>query len=244
MKYYLPYRLLAACMLVALFTGCKKNCDVIAGQPGCRVEKIKGNVGSFDDSLFFTYNQQGNPVSIKKSFTATGYPDVLFRYDQHNRLIQHIGYYSDVSFETWHDYVYNLQNQIVQDTQYVFGEWANGVRLSYHHRYIFKYTYDGMGRMATWTFIDDANNSSVTTYTYDSNGNLVNGKTYDNRKNIRSTNKIWMFLDHDYSVNNVVPAGPYNNQWLPLHLGSPGKLYAGSFAGFAYSDIDITYSCR
>jgi hypothetical protein len=42
--------------------------------------------------------------------------------------------------------------------------------------------------------------------------------SYDNKINPRRTNKIWMFVDKDYSANNPIP-GPtaYNELGLPLN---------------------------
>ena len=82
-----------------------------------------------------------------------------------------------------------------------------------------------------------------TTYPYNAQGNLVGSYTYDNKVNVYSTHRVWMFLFHNYSVNNIATAVSYNNKNLPLDftgVSAPGmRFFEGTFEG-----AQITYTCK
>jgi hypothetical protein len=91
---------------------------------------------------------------------------------------------------------------------------------------IIHYAYDAQNRIIDQTdsLFFDTNEFNVayhSVYQYDNKGNLINGLTYDDKINIRRTNKIWMFLKRDYSVNNAFVATKYNSFGLPetYHTG-------------------------
>ena len=91
------------------------------------------------------------------------------------------------------------------------------------------YTYDGTCRVIKTSAIDlsiaGGGTPAVNTYTYDASGNLVRpGIVYDNKVNIHRTNKIFMFVDRDFSMNNPFTAATYNGYSLPWTLSSPGVL--------------------
>ena len=43
---------------------------------------------------------------------------------------------------------------------------------------------------------------------------------YDHKVNIHRTNKVFMFVDRDYSMNNPFSAATYNGYLLPAHIGT------------------------
>lgn len=78
---------------------------------------------------------------------------------------------------------------------------------------------------------------------YDANGNVVlDYTTYDNYKN---TNKIWMFIDDDYSVNNPFTAITYKSVGLPLTFpaAQPSRVYLDDFSYRQMNILTMQYSC-
>jgi hypothetical protein len=62
-------------------------------------------------------------------------------------------------------------------------------------------------------------------YSYDANGNLANGTMYDDKLNPRTTNKIWMFLSNDYSLNNAIgTVAAFNEKGLPTKINGAYNL--------------------
>ena len=53
-----------------------------------------------------------------------------------------------------------------------------------------------------------------------------------------------MFVDRNYSVNNMVAATSYNSSGLPLKLSGSGYQGLMNFAyGYYYGSVDIIYDC-
>ncbi len=96
-----------------------------------------------------------------------------------------------------------------------------------HNAGLTTYTYDATCRVIKTTTIgiggpEDGFVPLVNEYSYDINGNLVlPGITYDNKVNIHRTNKVFMFVDRDYSMNNPFTAPAYNGYGLPQTVGTP-----------------------
>ena len=197
-----------------------------------------------NDVLQFSYNSAGNPVTITRSRGArTGYPNYIFKYDQKKRLTDFIGGYNDGSTnaEFWHKYFYDNHDNVVLDSTYIFPSIANGYPENAFERRATSYTYDDNGRIIKESTVS-ANNAPVEhTYTYDGNGNKV-GDTYDGNTNINRTNKIWMFLNKDYSMNNPFDADAYNASGLPSSISLTSENAFG-FLGNAYTKAQIVYSC-
>src|SRR5882757_2324396 len=55
---------------------------------------------------------------------------------------------------------------------------------------------------------------TVITYQYDASGNLF-PNNHDNKVSLLLTNKVWRFINRDYSINNPVVADAYNDHGLP-----------------------------
>jgi len=74
--------------------------------------------------------------------------------------------------------------------------------------------------------------SLVNSYSYNADGNLA-GHDYDDKINYHRTNRVWMFIDRDYSVNNpVIATYEYNDFGLPTRI-VPFEGTVGSFAAAA-----------
>ena len=205
-----------------------------------------------NDTAIFTYNTLGNPVSI---IHQKGIGDNIFlKYDNANRLTNFIVEYADAQGgDQWHRYSYDPHNttRIIADTDYVSYITDNGTIIYYDHTELTTFVYDAQGRISktTETVLGD---TIVTAYTYDSHGNLeTGGAVYDNKVNVHRTNKLWMFLDKDYSANNPVDNGTYtyNQGNLPSTIAVPP---GGQVAGFYFmvigypngmTNVSIHYSC-
>ena len=233
-----------------LLAGCNKleeylGNDPLATMDYCRVEKMTYTFLSNVISVTITYNAWGDPVSVKQSRPGTGHPDGIFRYDAKHRLTDYIGDYGGGGFEYWHRYVYDKNDRVIRDTSYFLGSITNDGPANYYDGAVIYYEYDKQGRIVhtTQDWFSFPDNPLGTYYSYDAKGNLVvPGAVYDNKICINRTNRIWMFIDRNYSINNAY-ATAWNEYGLPtkMELNSEG----GRFAGFYYGNLDsIEYKCK
>ena len=174
-----------------------------------------------------TYNENNDPLSVTFD-TATNNIHWLFNYDKHGRLSKSWKFMSDPYFEEFYDeyriYKYNNKGQIVSDTNYSYGWWDTIPTPQNTYFWETFYTYDPKGRLIQYVekYPDLGPgipaNEITFNLTYDEDGNLVipGAYVYDNKLSFMRTNKIWMFLNRNYSVNNPIPAVSYNNRRLPL----------------------------
>jgi len=211
-----------------------------------------------NDTAIFTYNALGNPVSIVHQKVIGD--NFFFKYDHANRLTDFIVAYAYAPADggdQWHRYSYDPHNttRIIADTDYISYETDNGTIASYDGIELTTFEYDAQNRISKTTEVVlavDIDDTIVTAYTYDSRGNLeTSGAVYDNKVNVHRTNKIWMFLDNDYSVNNPVDNGTYtyNQGNLPVTIAvSSSSLVPGfDFMVIGYPNgirsASIGYSC-
>jgi len=229
----------------------------------CRIKQIL-EFNIFDsDTLFwnFKYNIWGDPIRITPSLNGTGQPEIFFRYDNQHRLTDYFGAYREElrAYEFWLHFDY-LPNKFVLQKGYTLGPIINGNPVpSLQLPSIAYLQFDMLGRLVR----DSTNYPSIftpiliQTYTYNSTGNLAHFKSvnqltgstdqeiyytnYDNKVNISRTNRIWMFINRNYSVNNWTPAESYNQYGLPLKWrGTQGN----RFIYRNIDDADIKYECR
>jgi hypothetical protein len=216
----------------------------------CRITRMETNAGA----VFFTYNSYGNPTRITLANPTTGKPHRAFLYDKYNRLTDYIGNYlvipdsiqnfSDLSnsmlsfyFEFWYRYTYvdeNPNSLPIGDTVRMGGGFRGTFGPIVASQRIETYMYDSQNRIV---------NGGA--YNYDANGNLIlPNVTYDDKKNYRQTNRIWMFIDRDYSKNNPFIATAYNSEGYPTVLPSqsfvPGR---GNFIPYPLGINTMEYSC-
>ncbi|MFT3747687.1 MAG: hypothetical protein QM768_05195 [Agriterribacter sp.] len=217
-----------------------------------------------NDTLNITYNTEGNPVSMK--YTSSRYPEIdpvdvfssdhLLRYDSKNRLVVFLQNVSDnvrsdwAVCILWHKYTY-VNNNLITDSIFPYGsgnylvsDRPEGGVAPYT---IVEITLDNYGRIiktSTWNTKDPARVEKA--YTYDASGNLVKpGVTYSNKTNIKQTNKVWMFLAGDYSVN--APAGEalaYNSNNLPVLYRKRVPFFAEPYLTPDDSQAKIYYNCK
>lgn len=211
----------------------------------CSIIQISYSLGTENDHLQFTYNSAGDPVSITRTLGAqTGRPNYRFKYDEKNRLTDFIGYYNNSSAEFWHKYFYDNRGNIVLDSAYIFPQIATGIPENAYMSQLTYYTYDNKQRIVKdSTVFSSSIPAVVNTYVYDANGNKT-GSNYDDQININRTNKIWMFINRDYSVNNPFQAVSYTTTGLPssinLSPGGNGLVFLKS----GFYKADILYQCN
>ena len=213
---------------------------------GCRVKQTTNQptVESSAITRNFVYNSNNDPVSVSSDAVSTGNPNLIFKYDAACRLIEYSGIFPNGLYEFVHLYGYS-GNKIVTDTQYVFGTYGN---FTDYFSKRFKYLkYDSYNRIAqdSEVFVAPSPMTKVINYSYDATGNLINGKVYDSKLNPHRTNKVWMFIDRDYSVNNSVTANTYNSSGLPLTYTTSGFVFDLTFGYWGYfGSAQITYECK
>jgi hypothetical protein len=230
------FRLLLITVVLLQLTACKKIEQAILKDPCsdikfCNVQSYvyPGAAPYYSDpnTATFTYDALGNPLAVNNTRVGTGIPNLVFKYDASHRLTEFQRPYSNGLFEQWFKYVYDASGKIIADTSYVFGtitpSWPP---TGSHQRRYTTYTYDNTCRVIKTTTIgiggpEDGFPPNVFTYSYDATGNLIRpGITYDDKVNIHRTNKIFMFVDSDFSMNNPYTAPGYNGYGLPQIAGS------------------------
>ncbi|HEX5027082.1 MAG TPA: hypothetical protein VFV68_17495, partial [Agriterribacter sp.] len=185
------------------------------------------------DTAYISYNAAGNPTRIRHTVNSNPLlaqdpyykvPPVgsIFKYDAQNRLIAYLeGYERDTVYKldktyTWRVFKYTGFNKVTAIT-YNIGTASYGAGDDYNsiknepdsHEGIWDansgvYTLDAFGRITKRKWLDGSHQQ---TYSYDASGNKVGGN-YTDKINYRQTNKVWMFLNNDYSVNMKSP--PYD----------------------------------
>lgn len=266
---------LAGIISLTAFSGCKKVWDYVKHHPGgtvsgCRVERITysfievafpaGDYKTFGDTLNIAYNAAGNPVSMK--YTSSRYPEIdsidgfsadhIFKYDSQNRLLLFLEYVSDnqLGCINWHRYNY-VNNNLVVDSIFGYGFGNYQVRdrpdggISPY--WVIEYTLDDYGRIIKAREINWGYPMMVEKlFTYDASGNLVKpGVTYTGKTNIKQTNKVWMFLAKDFSVN--APAGEalfYNSNNLPTLFSKGVPFFAEPFLTPYDALARVYYKCK
>jgi len=200
----------------------------------------------------FTYNKQGQPVSILSNKEGTyGAYHYYFRYDKRHRLTDVIEAFrieeGQYLYNSWKLFQYNNKGAIVSDTTYYFGLASeHPTDGDIHAYYLSFYTYDKQNRITSVTQRESNEDGetfeTVANHAYNNSGNLIgDGYHFDNKINLNRTNPVWMFLNHDYSVNNKVGAESYNEAGLPVKITNP---YFSFFPIDSEGGIVFDYSCK
>lgn len=243
-------KMLALIIAALHFSGCKKIYDQIAGEEikHWRIKKITQHLSPesepFPDRVgVVEYNQWSNPVRVV--FNTTNSPEDRtnweMRYNDKHRLTDAIQTYLNGYFFSWKKFMYSDKGVIYKDSTFIFGTTSQGPYSSFNGGYVSYYYYDNMDRI-----IKIQMQSTTTTYqiektfSYDTRGNLIKpGTSYDNKVNPQRTNRIWMFLAQNYSVNNAIAAEKYNEAGLPLKFRN--DLQHATFLLTSLNNADIEY---
>lgn len=222
--------------------------------PNCVIEKITSWSGVDSPQIArFYYNEWLNPVRVEFKYVGTGRPHLFFAYDKEQRLTDYYAPYQldpNTAYEFWYNYTYDRSGErVLIDTQYLFGSIVDGVpqpNPTYKSAGNYEYDYKGRVSKVKRTYILQTGPpypTFVDTYTYDTTGNLLGYGPYDYRTNMHRTNKVWQFIDRNYSVNNPTTAGKYNKYGYPLWF----KTSTPFVFTFAYqvdlNNSEILYKC-
>ena len=227
--------------ILSQFSGCRKLADHFfhvdtSVIKSCRIVKIYHG----DRTGIVYYNDHNDPDSVifDVPYGSSGASYFYFIYNDHHQLIEYREDYHREppgNYYYKHTYVYN--NGIIQtDTTRVrqSGAWTELRTLHYDlNRRIIKE--DRRIIEMEGQIVDDE--VEPFKYTYDIAGNLEGQpNTYDDKINFLRTNKIWMFTQRNYSMNNPVGATAYNDQGLPLGFqpGSEPQFLFGTLVGIDY----------
>lgn len=176
----------------------------------------------------------------------------IFEYDNKNRLIR---YYQPGLIVPYFDrrahYYYDAQDRISSDTSWRSGTIAADGTVQAYMTIINKYSYDEQDRIikVEETALPHEGTpgwKNITEYVYDKNGNLKkDGAEYDDKPSLLRTNPILMFLERNYSMNNVYKAESYNSNGLPEKFAIPENSAARfSFLGLDMRHSVFTFDCR
>jgi hypothetical protein len=203
-------------------------------------------------NVFITYDNKHRAVEVLSSFTPT--PT------------------TPGSAWSWEKLGYNKDNQIVVDTLYgIVSIGPDGaIVISNYFLSITQFQYDANNRVvasddSAW-FRGSYSNREHYAYKYDANGNLnytarqsrswnswgesiyndtFRVKGYDNKISIRRTDKMWMFLDRNYSMNNSLSGATYNTYGLPVFFDSQQYLQGlTTIITFVTGNVTVQYNCE
>ncbi len=247
---------IAACVLIACISiSCKKQelFDKIEKSALGRIDKITGVIEQVDEGYSFEYNSYGDPVkmtSIGNASPSTG-ADYYFLYDEKRNLTDFYGMYVDIGttyYHIYHRYHSDEQNRIIVDSSFTFGMIENGLPVTVQSLVVSYFEYDVLNRISRVYTKDSVGKKHTTaTYKYDTNGNRTDvSKQYDDKVNIHRSNKVWQFIDRDYSQNNplvVQSYSAYNYAGLPEQL-HPSRSASYHFLEFEYYLLNVTYTSQ
>jgi len=262
-------------LLPCIFCGCQKIFDYThlpgngdAALKVCRISKINSSRANY----VFNYNKKGDPESIITNQVTEGNPNIFFIYDKKGRLQQLLRPYAtavnspNITYETWERFGYNAAGLVVKDTVFHWGRTDSDgsvIPSSALFGTFSIFVYDSNNRLikkydSAWSTLETLPPGiSSSFYYYDNRGNLgyitqgsadtLRFPPYDNMINYRWTNKLWSFIDKNYSVNNPFTATSYNTYGLPLNFEV--TLYQhqqtlGVIAPYVGPQASIEYECK
>ncbi len=236
------YLVKVICALLLLYLqSCQKVLDRILDpangpQTKCAIAKI---IRSEEDVGTITYNAAGDPVTVTYTDQGYDYNWHYFKYDDHERLQEYrVELQPGLDIEL-HRYAYDESNRVIGDT--------GTFMLTGYIVILSTFEYDSRNRIIkeNQEIIDIEEGSTPSeidpvSYQYDERGNLVNPfppgdpVTYDDKISFRRTNKVWMLIERNYSLNNVTGVSGYNEHSLPLTFANYARFLGVSIIGIEY----------
>ncbi len=261
--------LLFACLLTSSCHKIGRDDFFRPGNPltHCRIKQIHVSEESLlsKGTWQFEYNHNGDPSKISPDTQHSSQPTLYFRYNNQKKMLDFIVQYPYDFYESWHRYAYE-GNRIVRDTLRVFGEMINGEPVPHddYDTFVYHLEYDSHDRIIKTSAIiaiEPKTLTRVDSYYYTTDGNLAEQKTFipelnkyltgivyashDNKVSIRRTDKTWMFIDRDYSINNLQKANSYNSFGLPLEFSVDSLTRGYPFITQIFLGLaDIKYECK
>lgn len=195
------------------------------------------------DTIKFVYNASGNPTNI---LFPRGYGgNYAFRYDNVQRLRSfQRNTRGENGADYWHKYIYVNSTKIIDSIfKNANGDLTKDRPESYGAIEIRICELDAYGRIIKVS-LDDG--TVLYTFEYDNRGNRIipgRGMTsadYTNKINIHQTNKVWMLIDYDYSINQLGwEVEKFNKYNLPEIFNEPISVFNSIFRKCA-----VTYNCK
>ncbi len=242
MKQFLRLTALAA-LVCTILGSCKKN-DPNWQNPFAKA-RIKALIYNNNDTLKFEYNAKGNPTKITRHQNSTGSPSYRFNYDQNDRLLNCISYYTENTFERAQVFFYDNNGRVVNDSVYLWGEYYGNVIVGNPHISHGRgtYTWDNQNRIATIDriFTGPFNSDSHDKFKYNTTGNLDTYTVNDGKPNIRQLHPIWQLISGDFSVNNGFVANTYNGRQLPVNVGNVGYPASNFIPELSLYNVEVIY---
>jgi hypothetical protein len=235
MSKQLVYGTICLTLIVLLFDGCRKF-DFHDAAKRCKIMET--------DFRIITYDEWGNPTQavFKEDPDATGNPTFHFQYNNKHQLIGYSGFNE-------HHLTLNANGQAVRDTMIMnYGGQDD--------RYARQISYDLYGRIVRITSehyhsgmeeLTPPFQRDTSYFVYDRRGNkIVKGIDqqgneftfpYDFKTSIYRTHPVFMFVNNDYSRNNMLFSDvqyQYNDAGLPINFRGPFLEFSGGNGTFVY----------
>ena len=201
-----------------------------------RGEELRTNV--------FSYDENENPVSIISNVSGTGNGSHYFTYDDRQRLTKY-------EFE----FVYTKEFHYEGNSRLASGAKVTDVL---GREFSETYTYDDRARiiksvlhLVSSPFEDEVTPDETRDYVYlndDLSSIILNGEqvnadvVYTDKPSIYMTNKVWMFINQNYSRHSIDGVETSNRLGLPLKF-KPGQ-YEFPFLDIDGANSAVTYNCR
>ena len=262
-------QLLCLVLIVLTIVGCNKVAEFLRSSKDgdikyCNIKSIQFAYDYKPKVATISYNAHGYPVSAILNQTETGLTNRYYYYDKKDRLVKEVGDYGNGIFQYYRKYQHDAKGRVISDTTYAEGELSPGREMiSYLSFTTSTYHYDKYDRVIKYTMqfnFTPPTRPIAWFYEYDEDGNLSGtgagaadeppvieplNLQYDNKINPNRTNKIWMFLNRDYSVNNSFIADSYNQNKLPLKINIPERSQPPyTFFGIGMEKSEFTYLCK
>lgn len=221
----------------------------------CPIKRISFFNGDRRDTITFSYDGLGRPISSMATVLGDGSPEYFFSYDERGRLHDFIGAVGRGQADFWTRYTYSEDNRTIWDTTYtlvnVSSSWPPAPPYADIITHVKKYDREGRVIQITIPIIPIVLPDTIITeytqnITYDAKGDEEGRQAYDDKINFHRTNKVWMQVDDQYSVHNPLVTGDYytyNRFGLPSQFGSVGY-YGATFLGMVGSNAVIEYECE
>lgn len=203
-----------------------------------------GDESSETRTNIFTYDEHGNPLTVTSDNSSTGSGAHFFTYDDKQRLAKY-----EYEFVRTKEYHYD-GNSTRADSATVTD--------LFEREFSEVYTYDTRGRiiksvltMTSSPFEEDVFPPETKDYIYlndDISSILLNDVqqnpdvTYSDKPSVYMTNKIWKFVNQNYSKHAVSGVATRNRVGLPLTFTE--EEYEFPFLDIQGAGSTVTYQCE
>ena len=233
-----------------MFVSCTKfNLADYRKNPGvdlrfCNIKTWSDIHGDEQRTNIFIYDENENPISVTSNLAGTGNGSHFFTYDSIQRLKSY-----EYEFVQTRNYHYEGSRRRASDAQVID---------VYGRELLETYTYDDLGRiiksvleLISSPFEDEEYPTVTKEYIYlndDISSIIVNGEqqnpdiTYTKKPSIYMTNKVWQFVNQNYSKHSVANVSAFNRIGLPATFQN--NQYEFPFLDIEGAGSAVTYFCQ